>query len=351
MKTRKCKSYCSLQEPRTCLYPKCILSHSTTRKTYCRIPPTHKLTPQCDVVSRKEESLSQMKRTPTYLMMGDSGECVAFGHQAYTWWEFFREYTSFKYVEDVYPVHHEHELLYLNEGLVSYARLKSTPHSFYEYTVGTRYINRVLHRFPCFLYTYGLYYLNAPAQKMYRKRQLQATLVQHGLECLEDNAYLLVQHLHDSVPLSSVSLKERLPLLFIIYHALAELSSSFTHNNLIMKNVMVWRPHPTKYITYKYPGITFQSPYVPKIVNFNAAYFSHKDDSTETVSDLCKYTYNAQLNPNKDVSLIRDAYPDLKLTGVSVQQVYRLLKKLVPSTEYESIGTMTVRKTVTYVAN
>jgi len=346
MKTRKCKSYCSLQEPASCLTPKCILTHSKTRRTYCRIPSTHKLTPQCDVIFRKESPLSPQKY-PDYLLMGDSGECVTFGKQAYTWWEFFREYTTFKYVEDVYPVKQDHELMYLKDGLVSYARLTSTPHSLYEYMVGVRFINRILHRFPCFLYTYGLFYPTVEHfPKLYRPRQLQTSLVQHGIECLPDNAYLLRQHLHDSVPLSSISKKERLPLLFIIYHALDSLSSSFTHHDLTMKNVMVWRPHPTKYITYKYPGVTFQSPYVPKIVNFHSTYFSWND----SVIDACP-TMDAKLNPNKDVSLIRDAYPDLQLHGVSVNRVYQILKTLLPTTDHESIGTMTVRKTVTYVSN
>jgi hypothetical protein len=349
MKTRKCKSYCSLQEPASCLTPKCILTHSKTRRTYCRIPSTHKLTPQCDVISRKETPLSQKKESPDYLLMGDSGECIAFGKQAYTWWEFFREYTTFKYVEDVYPIQQNHELMYLKEGMVSYARLTSTPHSLYEYIVGVRFINNILHRFPCFLYTYGLFYSTVERlPKLYRPRQLQTSLVQHGIECVHDNAYLLIQHLKDSVPLSSIPKKERLPLLFILYHALASLSSSFTHHDLIMKNVMVWRPHPTKYITYKYPGVTFQSPYVPKIVNFHSAYFSWKNESTET-ADAC-HTYDARLNPNKDVSLIRDAYPDLQLHGVSVNRVYQILKTLLPKTDHESIGTMTVRNTVTYVS-
>jgi hypothetical protein len=287
------------------------------------------------VVSKKEiASLSPTKDIPDYILIGESGECVAFGRSSYAWWEFFNEYTDFNYVQDVYPVPQGHELLYLKNGLVSYALLKSNEKSLYEYIVGVRCINPILFKYPCFLYTYGFFYNTSMSpQKMYRKRQLQASLVQHGIECQDSTPYVLIQHLHDSVPMSSIPVSERIPLLFIIYHALSRLSSSFTHRSLSMKNVMVWRPHPKKYMTYEYKGVVFQSPYVPKITDYSTAYFVNKGTSCVTLE--------GSIDPTLDVSLVREALPELKLPNhATVNQVYRLLKKQLVNTDHDSVGSL-----------
>ena len=55
------------------------------------------------------------------------------------------------------------EIKYEKNGYNAYAILKSSATMFsdnlaYEYIVGHNYINKIVTRFPCFLYTYGLYY-------------------------------------------------------------------------------------------------------------------------------------------------------------------------------------------------
>ena len=325
MKTKKCVSYCSQQDESTCFTPRCILTQPKTRRSYCRVPTTHKFQRStCEVVRRKELPLGP------HLLMGDSSECVSFGHHAYVQWEFFREY-DLKYVRDVYAVPGGHELLYLNEGLVSYARLM--PLSVADYLVGVRFINRILHRFPCFLWTYGLYYttIQSPLH-LTRPRQLQTSLIQHGLDDTQDVPYVLRQHLHGSVSLADLSPEERLPLLFIVYHALSTLSSVFTHRELTMKHVLVWRPHPTKYITYVYPGVSFQTPYVPKIVPASNSLYQGKTDTTQ------------------DVRLVQEAYPEVGRCS-TVHQVYRKLKGMLPVTTYPSIGTVHVSKLATTYEN
>lgn len=322
MKTKKCVSFCSQQDASTCFTPRCILTHPKTRKSYCRVPSTHKFQrTTCDVIRRKD--------VPPSVLMGESSESIDFGSSAYLW-EFFREYT-FKYVRDVYAVPGGHELLYLKEGVVSYARLM--PLSVADYLVGVRFINRILHRFPCFLYTYGLFYTTIQSPlRLTRPRQLQTSLIQHGLDDTDDVPYILRQHVHGALTLADLSPQERLPLLFIVYHALSALASVFTHHDLTMKHVLVWRPHPTKYITYVYPGVSFQSPYVPKIIPVSTSLYQVKTD------------------PTQDVRLVQEAYPELGKCS-TVHQVYRKLKGMLPVTTYPSIGTVHVSKLTTTYEN
>ena len=317
MKTRKCTSSCSQQPPDSCLFPACILAHPKTRRSYCRIPTTHKFDSTCNVVAKKHITpLSQLKRTPDYLLRGESGECIAFGKEAYLLRDFFDE------PEEVYSVPQGHEVLYLKDGFVSYALITSHPDSFHEYWVGIHYINRILSRFPCFLYTYGLFY-SPPTNKL--------PPLEHSTSC-DKIPYVVTQHLHDAVPMSSIPKKERLPLLFIIYHALATLSSTFTHHHLTMKNVMVWRPHPTLYIQYNY-SVKFQSPYLPKITHCVSSFVGN-DSCFETIID-----------PTQDVSLIREAMGIHLPAKTTVNEVYRMLKRHMKSSSYDVVGTLTVRKT------
>ena len=116
MKTRKCISPCSHEN---CMYPQCILTRSKTKRSYCRIPPTHKFDENCNVVLRKKRTpLSQMKRTPDFLLRGKSGECVAFGRESYLWLNFFKPYT-FTFAEEMESVPQGYEILYLRDGFVS----------------------------------------------------------------------------------------------------------------------------------------------------------------------------------------------------------------------------------------
>jgi hypothetical protein len=287
MKTRKCTSSCSHQK--NCRFPQCVLTRS-----YCRIPYTHKFDDNCKVVLRKKRTpLSQMKRTPDFLLRGKSGECVAFGQEAYLWLTFFKAYT-FTFAEEVSPVPQGHEILYVRDGFVSYALL--TP-----FDIGIQ-MNHLVTKFPCFLYTYGLFY--SPLSS-FTVPQLNSLTEGSG------NPYLLTQHLHDAVPLSHIPPQERLPILFILYHAWSSISIPLY---LTLDNVVVWKPHPTKYIQYHYPKLQFQSPYLPKIT-----YKAFQDTSGSLTEEIGR-------------------------TGTP-QEIYKWLKTQMKPSDHDVIGTITVSKT------
>ena len=162
------------------MYPTCRWINPQTRKSYCRIAPSQKLTSTCEIVLKKE--VDPIHTYPSYLLVGD--EITTFGTPVSVLADFF-QYTHFNHVVDILPSSQGTELLYLKDGISSYAMLKkSSPPNLYEYIVGAKFINPILPRFPCFLYTYGLYYTSSisPPKAFSRKRDLQSSLVLHGID-------------------------------------------------------------------------------------------------------------------------------------------------------------------------
>ena len=322
------------------MYPSCRWVRPQTKKDYCRISPLHKFDDSCELVLKRP--VEPVNKYPPYLLLGDSGEITVFGAPTSLLSNFF-QYTNFNYVVDILPHTKGVLLLYLKEGLSSYATLKpSSPPNLYEYIVGSKFINPLLHRFPCFLYTYGYYYSKSisPPKTFSRKRDLQSALVLHGIDdqaCQEPMAYILQQHLDQSETLSSRHEAYRIQILFIIYHAIS--SIRFTHHQLHMENILVWRPHPTKTIEYVYhigkTKYTFECPYVVKITNYEKAYFSNQETSSEEVYTEFPCADNARYDTRKDVSLAREFGLKVPLYS-TVKQVYQMLRKQLPS----STGTL-----------
>lgn len=335
MKTRKCRSECLSKTKNECMYPTCRWVRPQTKKDYCRIAPSHTLSDSCEVVLRKP--VDSVNTYPSYLLLGDSGEMTTFGLPISVLADFF-QYTNFNYVADILPNPHGVQLLYLKEGLTSYATLrKSSPPNLYEYIVGSKFINPVLPRFPCFLYTYGFYYSKSvsPPKFFSKKRDLQSSLVLHGIDeqaCHEPISYLLQQDLDQSETLSSRHEPYRIQILFMIYHALAALT--FTHHQLNMENIRVWRPHPKKTIEYVYhlgkKTCTFECPYVVKITNYEKAYFSNQEASSEEVYREFPCINHSKYDPRKDVSLAREFGMTVPLYA-TVKQVYKMLREQLPS--------------------
>lgn len=335
MKTRKCRSECLSKTKHECMFPTCRWVRPQTKKDYCRIAPSHTLSDSCEVVLK--QPVDSVNQYPSYLLLGDSGEMTTFGLPVSFLADFF-QYTNFNYVADILPNHDGVQLLYLKDGLTSYATLRnSSPPNVYEYIVGSKFINPLLPRFPCFLYTYGFYYSKSvsPPKFFSKKRDLQSSLVLHGIDeqaCHEPISYLLQQDLDQSKTLSSRHEPYRIQILFMIYHALAALT--FTHHQLKMENIRVWRPHPKKTIEYVYhlgkKTCTFECPYVVKITNYEKAYFSNQETSSEEVYREFPCTTHSKYDPRKDVSLARE-FGFIVPLYATVKQVYKMLREQLPS--------------------
>jgi len=261
------------------------------------------------------------------IMCSNSGQCIAFGRKTAEINHLFKGFTGFDYV--VGPVKalgqpsnngFVKEIAYERNGYKSYAILKSSmnPNAdnlVYEYLIGIKYINRILHKFPCFIETYGLFYYNDIAQwrrmqgalPIYHTILQQLTLqntIDYSRSCVEPHqATILIQHISGAKTLYEFLSKPKyidtvkydvVFALFIIYHTLSSISKTFTHYDLHDGNVILYEPSPGKYIQYEYhmannKTISFKCPYLPKIIDYGRSFFDNGNINSKKIYDrVCK---------------------------------------------------------------
>jgi hypothetical protein len=172
-------------------------------------------------------------------------------------------------------------------------------------------------RFPCFVETYGKYFYKnneswfSAQDQVTPKYSLKNLKLEETIDwsrsCkLSKWAAILIEQIAGGVSLGDMlKNKERviyivnnpilLHILFIIYHALAKLSKQFTHYDLHIVNLMLYKPSETKYIKYIYHNATGGSPlefncqYVPKIIDYGRSFFDNGNLNSRKIYDrLCK---------------------------------------------------------------
>jgi len=243
------------------------------------------------------------------------GQCLALGRYTDELNSFF-EYTTFKYSVESPQVEinaggsgYIYEIEYNRNGYTSYAALKTAlPGSdslFYEYIVGRQFINAVNLQFPCFISTYGLYYGEYNGQL--NSLELQNEL-NYAKACdRTEETVILIQHVAKSKQILHYTLhhnttflkKELLPLLYIVYHALASLSKQFTHYDLSEQNVILLElPEPIEYV---YENVRFCSKYIPKIIDYARSFFNNGKTNSKQVYDMiCRTPECNQISPCGD---------------------------------------------------
>jgi len=333
----KCVSKCKGIDENDCTPDKKCKYINKTRK-YCRLDYKHKMNkPACNVTLRKNaknDGLEKMKarnRISRFIKSSklflnkicpNSGACITFGNNIDLLTDYFKGFTTFEYV--VSPIKRIgspsvngfiNELEYDKNGYKAHAILKSSQkptadNLVYEYIVGTKFINRVIKLYPCFLQTYGLYYYNKPADwnlfkktKLLNKDNLKQLSLQRNIDyekaCKESKfASILIQHIHNATSINDMldnpdktSLNnDLLFVVFILYHALSSMSKTFTHYDLHTGNVLLYKPKDGHYIEYHYHNAdgttnTFCSPYVPKIIDYGRSYFNNGRLNGKTIYD------------------------------------------------------------------
>ena len=224
-----------------------------------------------------------------------------------------------------------------NHGVLAYVTLKFTKpvqhdeypsdNLLYEYRVG-QYVNKVMHRFPCFARTYQVYRVTSKGYKRIctcahtkrdelknmlshfadpfprtleskyaantgciEKAGLIALLTDHFLSCVSLSDFL--GYADDTNPNKKLVYQNLLQILYQIYFPLSKLQDTFTHYDLHSKNVLLF-PVPgvagqPGHITFEYGDgeekITFNCSYVAKIIDY-ARSFYHIDDSTNSAKDI-----------------------------------------------------------------
>jgi len=333
MATKKCVSTCNGFPEAECNPPRCKYIKGQTRKSYCRISRKYKMNKtNCTVSQRikkrdvenvaKNRIQNFVKKSKTFLniVCPDSGICIAFGNHTKELNAFFKGFTDFQYVKspikkigEVSANGFVKEVEYEKEGYKAHAILKCTqkPNSdnlVYEYLVGIKYVNRILHSFPCFVETYGLYYFDkesnwkimkdkGPVHYSNLKHLLPQANIDYVKACKESKyATILIQHIQhakgfDTMMKNTTFIKnDLLYSLFIVYHALAFNSKTFTHYDLHTGNVLLYEPVNGKFIEYHYHNkngtvITFFSPYIPKIIDYGRSFFDNGNVSSNKIYD------------------------------------------------------------------
>jgi len=274
------------------------------------------------------------KRTTEYLkaLCSDSGVCIAFGINRTKIINFFDRFTNFQYVEP--PIKSigkpsnngfVKEIKYKKNDYTAYAVLKSSASEdsdnlVYEYIVG-QFINEQCLYYPCFLETYGLYFYKTPEKwKHVREtKTITTNVLTESLDLQKSIDYakmcqnskyaaILIQHLKDATALEDIIQKKHIKslnticydLLYILYQVympLAELKNNFTQYDLHAGNVLLYQPVRGKHIQYHYhigdgKIVTFNSPYIVKIIDYGRSFFKYKksqkkDNSIDIYEKLC----------------------------------------------------------------
>ena len=246
----------------------------------------------------------------------DAGVCIAFGREASTIKKHFANFDNFRLLSEpakgigaVSANGFVKELTYVNQGYVANAVLKSSAYQnadnlLYEALVGF-FVNKLAIRFPSFVETYGLYKYNNDGLAYHEcktKKTVPAKVLEAGLTKYADESKdigkqkvfqscfdpismaVLIQHLKSAKTLEEMCNANRtfirndlLYVLFQIYMTLANTSNIFTHYDLHASNVLVYEPVAGSHIEYHYhiggEEITFNSPYIAKIIDYGRSYY------------------------------------------------------------------------------
>jgi hypothetical protein len=286
---------------------------------------------------------TEIKRTGKFLqnICSDSGHCLSFGTEKNKINTFFNNFNTFEYAGGLAkPMGNPSvngfifEIPYKKYNYNSLAVLKSAINNnsdnlMYEYQVGKEFINKQNTIYPCFLETYGLYnyadskYHNLLQNFALHKKSIQMGFLKEMVEIIKTPDYkigctkskliaLLIQHVKGSITLgdfmdnsyttiNQVNILfnyEMIPILFQVYMPLYMLRDKFTHYDLHLDNLMVYKPDKNKYIHYHYsnkqignetPKVAeFFSQYIVKIIDYGRSYFKNdKIDSNNVKNTIC----------------------------------------------------------------
>jgi hypothetical protein len=253
------------------------------------------------------------------LMCSNSGACTAFGTYIDQINILF-ENMNFKYL--INPIKRIgapsangfiNEFIFEKNGYKAYSILKSSQNRnsdnlLYEYYVGVNFINKYIKKLPCFLETYNIYVYGKPITytKLKENKTNTIDIVQNfGLLKIDKiNRSILNQSCKDSTKIAILIQHMENPISFFqtlnfetiyeqniglllnllqIYLPLNSLKNKFTHNDLHVNNVLLYKIPNNNYIqlTYVLPDnreITFNTYYILKIIDYGRSFFYENND-------------------------------------------------------------------------
>ena len=175
---------------------------------------------------------------------------------------------------------------------------KERDNLFREVMVGVAINEGMSKLFPCFIRTFGAYRAveeGPSVQGVHLKAVHHTPDIREACSTAGEQAILIeyvkgdtLSHLTKSGHHGDV-----LQLLFQMYYALSMLGDEFTHYDLHLKNVLVYRAHPEKCLAFEYKlpedrhghreTVRFECNYVAKIIDYGRSYFYDGRESSATI--------------------------------------------------------------------
>lgn len=276
-------------------------------------------------IKRNEvEYLPETERQIAYLnsVCTNSGECLIFGQENMVIKNLFNRFSDFRYLTNVKKVGEKshngfvlnlqyERLNYKVNALLKSSKSKRSDNLYYEYLVGTKFINRINLFFPCFTETYRL----LKHRTTFTKEEIEDNNVKvvdfskfvdnnicdeksikNSLICIDnsckdgENFAILLQYINEPMSVYSFVKKhekddlfesQMIAILYQIYAPLSYLKDQFTHYDLHSKNVMLYKLPEGKFVEIKYYDendgslITIQTNYIAKIIDYGRCYFGN----------------------------------------------------------------------------
>ena len=279
--------------------------------------------------------LDETKKNIHYLnsICTNSGECLIFGLESNRIKDLFNGFSDFTYLTGVkkvgekssngFVLNLQYERMdYKVNALLKSSKRKRSDNLYYEYLVGTKFINRINLFLPCFTETYRLLKHRTKDTKMeIEDDNVHASefsnfidvnicderKIRNSLICIENsckngiNFAILLQYINEPISIYSFAKKhenddlfesQMIAILIQIYGPLSYLKEEFTHYDLHSKNVMLYKLPEGKFVEIKYfderdgSTISIQTSYIAKIIDYGRCYFGNLGNSNYMTSKM-----------------------------------------------------------------
>lgn len=359
-------------------------------------------------ITKKKKELKNIgkvfdKQVVNYLntVCTDSGECLAFGRESENIKKIFSGFVDFRHLTKVLNagspsvngfvlnLHYE-SMNYKSNALLKSSQDKKSDNLYYEYLVGTTFINKVNEIFPCFTETYHLFeHQTENTKDLLQKNKIEvskystylavnscdASVRDDPFLCIDKSCEdgvsfaILVQYISNPISVASFMTEhgndklfesQMICILYQIYSCLSYLEDHYTHYDLHTNNVLLYKLPEGKYVSIKYIDersgrtVIIKTNYIAKMIDYGRCYFGNLGNnglvSSKTIADtifnseICskigprKVGYNFFGNKptesnNYTSSILRNKSHDLRFVNI----VSKKSKKMIKLFQYRPI--------------
>ena len=294
-------------------------------------------------ITKKKKELKNIgkvfdKQVVNYLntVCTDSGECLAFGRENANIKKIFSDFVDFRHLKKVsnagspsangfvLNLHYE-SMNYKSNALLKSSQNKRSDNLYYEYLVGTLFINKMNEIFPCFTETYHLFkHQTEKTKDLLQQNKVgvskystylsvnscDASVREDPFLCIDKSCEdgvsfaILVQYISNPISVASFMAEhgndklfegQMICILFQIYSCLSYLQDHFTHYDLHTNNVLLYKLPKGKYVRIDYidersgETVSIKTNYIAKMIDYGRCYFGNLGNnglaSSVTIAD------------------------------------------------------------------